>query len=217
MNIAHHAQTRYTTKAFDASRRIPAETFEEIRTLLRHAPSSVNSQPWHFVVASSEEAKARIAKATQPGYAYNEAKIRNASHVIVFCARAAFDDAHLASLLEQEDKDGRFATPEAKAGQNTARRFYVNLHRFDTKDAQHWMEKQVYLALGTALLGASTLGIDACPMEGFDARILDEELGLRAQGLTAIIILALGYRSPEDFNAKLPKSRLPEASIFTDL
>lgn len=217
MNIVHHAQTRYTTKSFDASRKIPAETFEEIRKLLRFAPSSVNSQPWHFVVASSDEAKARVAKATQPGYTYNEAKIKNASHVIVFCARAAFDEGHLASLLEQEDKDGRFASPEAKAGQNTARSFYVNLHRFDTKDAQHWMEKQVYLALGTALLGASTLGIDACPMEGFDARILDEELGLRAKGYTGIVILSLGYRSPEDFNAKLPKSRLPETAVFTNL
>lgn len=217
MDIVQHAQTRYTTKAFDASRKIPTATFEQVRTLLRHAPSSVNSQPWHFVVAHSDEGKARIAKATQPTYAYNEAKIRNASHVIVFCARAAFDDTHLARLLEQEDQDGRFATPEAKAGQNNARSFYVNLHRFDTKDAQHWMEKQVYLALGTALLAASTLGVDACPMEGFDARILDDELGLRAKGYTGIVILALGYRSPDDFNARLPKSRLPEATVFTDL
>lgn len=217
MNITQHAQSRYTTKAFDASRTIPAETFAEIRTLLRLAPSSVNSQPWHFVVASSDAAKARIAKATQPGYAYNEAKIKNASHVIVFCARAAFDEAHLARLLEQEEKDGRFATPEAKNGQHNGRSFYVNLHRFDAKDAQHWMEKQVYLALGTALVGAATLGIDACPMEGFDARILDEELGLRARGYTGLVILSLGYRSPEDFNARLPKSRLPEAEVFTDL
>lgn len=217
MNIVHHAQKRYTTKAFDATRKIPAETFEQVRALLRHAPSSVNSQPWHFVVAHSDEAKARIAKATQPGYAYNEAKIKNASHVIVFCARAAFDDAHLSRLLEQEDADGRFATPEAKAGQNTTRNFYVNLHRFDTKDAQHWMEKQVYLALGTALIGASTLGLDSCPMEGFDARILDEELGLRAQGYTSLVILSLGYQSPDDFNAKLPKSRLPESALFTEL
>ena len=217
MNIVEYAQARYTTKAFDPARRIPGETFAQIRALLRYAPSSVNSQPWHFVVASSDEGKTRIAKATQPGYAYNEAKIRNASHVIVFCAKAAFDEAHLARLLEQEDKDSRFATPEAKAGQNTARSFYVNLHRFDTKDAQHWMEKQIYLALGTALLGASTLGLDACPMEGFDARILDEELGLRAKGYTGIAILSLGYRSLDDFNARLPKSRLPDAEVFTDI
>ena len=123
----------------------------------------------------------------------------------------------LAALLAQEDKDGRFATPEARAGQNTARSFYVNLHRFDNKDVQHWMEKQVYLALGTLLLGAATLEIDATPIEGFDARILDEELGLRAKGLSSVVIACLGYRSSEDFNAKLPKSRLAEEIVFTQL
>jgi nitroreductase/dihydropteridine reductase len=30
-------------------------------------------------------------------------------------------------------------------------------------------------------------------------------------------MVALGYRSSEDFNARLPKSRLPESRIFTEL
>ncbi|WP_371324160.1 oxygen-insensitive NAD(P)H nitroreductase [Dechloromonas sp. ZY10] len=217
MNIVEHAKSRHTTKAFAPESKIPAGTFAQFCTLLRHSPSSVNSQPWHFVVASTDASKARIAQATETGYAYNAAKIRNASHVIVFCARTSFDANHLADLLAQEERDGRFATPEAQAGQNSARSFYVDLHRYDAKDLQHWMEKQVYLALGSALLGASGLGIDACPMEGFDACRLDEELGLRARGLTSVVILSLGYRSEEDFNARLPKSRLPEDKVFTML
>lgn len=217
MNLSHIVTTRYTTKAFDANRKIPAETFAQLETLLRHAPSSVNSQPWHFVVASSDEGKARIAKAAHGGYAYNEPKIRNASHVIVFCARQSLDGDHLSAVLEQEGRDGRFATPEAKAGQDKSRRFYADKHRFDSKDVQHWMEKQLYLAFGTLLLGAAALEIDACPMEGFDAAVLDEELGLRAKGLTSVIIASLGYRSSEDFNAKLPKSRLPAETVITHL
>lgn len=217
MNLSQIAKTRYTTKAYDPARKIPAEQVTHLQTLLRHAPSSVNSQPWHFVIASTDEGKARIAKATQPAYAYNEAKIKNASHVVVFCARQNIDEAHLQNVLAQEDQDGRFATPEAKAGQHGARIFYVNLHRYDNKDLQHWMEKQVYLALGTLLLGAATLEIDATPIEGFDAKILDEELGLRAQGLTSVVIASLGYRSSEDFNAHLPKSRLQDVSVITQI
>ncbi len=217
MNLSQIVKTRHTSKAYDPTRKIPDEQFAHLQTLLRHSPSSVNSQPWHFVIASTDEGKARIAKATQPAYAYNEAKMRNASHVVVFCSRQSMDEQHLEALLAQEDKDGRFATPEARAGQNTARSFYVNLHRFDNKDVQHWMEKQVYLALGTLLLGAATLEIDATPIEGFDARILDEELGLRAKGLSSVVIACLGYRSSEDFNAKLPKSRLAEEIVFTQL
>ena len=51
-------------------------------------------------------------------------------------------DAHLARLLAQEEQDGRFATPEAKAGQNNGRTCFANMHRFDLKDAQHWMENR---------------------------------------------------------------------------
>ncbi len=217
MNIARYAQSRHTCKAYDPTRKIPAELVEQLKTLLQNSPSSVNSQPWHFFIAGSDEGKARVAKATQPGFAVNEPKIRNASHVVVFCAKAGMDDAHIATLLEQEDRDGRYPSAEAKAAQNKSRNFYLNQHRFDAKDTQHWMEKQVYLALGTLLLGAATLEIDATPIEGFDPRILNEELGLRDKGLTSVVLVALGYRSGEDFNAKLPKSRLPAEQVITDL
>lgn len=217
MKLSSIVQTRYTTKAFDASRKLPADVIEQIEALLHHAPSSVNSQPWRFLIADSEEAKQRVARATQGVYAFNEAKIRNASHVVVFCARQRFDDQHLLALLEQEDRDGRFASSEARAGQDRGRRFFVDMHRFDKKDTQHWMEKQVYLALGTLLLGAASLGVDACPIEGFDAKALDEELGLREQGFTSVVIAALGYRSEDDFNAKLPKSRLPAEGVIRRL
>ena len=217
MDITHFAKNRHSTKAFDPSLKISEETFAQIRTLLRFSPSSVNSQPWHYVVASTEEGKQRVASATAKDYAYNEPKILNASHVVVLCARTELDETHLSNVLEQEDADGRFASEDAKQTQHSVRSFYYNLHRFDLKDSQHWIEKQVYLALGTLLLGASTLEVDCCPIEGFDPKLLDAELGLREQGMTAVAIVAMGYRSEQDFNASLPKSRLTEEKIFTDI
>ncbi len=101
--------------------------------------------------------------------------------------------------------------------QNKSRNYYVNLHRFDLKDTPHWIEKQIYLALGTLLLGAATLGIDATPIEGFDARTLNDELGLRNKNLTGVVLVALGYRSAEDFNASLPKARLPAENVISEI
>jgi len=141
--------------------------------------------------------------------------VRNASHVVVLCARTDIDDTHLAAILAQEDSDGRFVSPEAKAGQGTSRSFYAGLHRNELKDASLWMEKQVYLALGTLLLAAGSLAVDACPMEGFDQAKLDDVLGLRERGLSSVVLVALGYHSEADFNAKLPKSRLPAETVFT--
>lgn len=215
MSVTETALKRYTTKAFDASKSVPAAAIEDLLTMLRMSPSSVNSQPWHFVLASDAAGKARIAKAAQGAFAYNEQKVLNASHVLVLAALTSMPEAHLDAVLQKEQADGRFVTPEAMEGQRKSRGLYVDLHRYEQKDLQHWMEKQVYLALGTLLTGAALLGLDATPMEGFDFRALDEELGLRAKGFTSVVLVSLGYRSDGDFNAKLPKSRLPEANTLT--
>ena len=219
MDIARIAQTRHTCKAYDASRKIPAEQVEQLKTLLRYAPSSVNSQPWHFFIADTDAGKARIAKSTPEGspYAANLPKVKNASHIVALCARTNVDDAHIAALLAQEEKDGRFPTPEGKEMQNKGRNFYVGLHRDNPQDMEAWTQKQVSLALGTLLFGAGALGIDATPIEGFDPKLLDEELGLAEKGLKSVVLVALGYRSAEDFNAKLPKSRLPMEAIVSTL
>lgn len=213
-DIIRIASTRHTCKSFDPTKKIAAAQIEALCTALRFAPSSVNIQPWHFFIAGSDKAKALIAQATQGGYVYNEAKVRNASHVMVLCARSEIDDGHLDAILSQEAHDGRFATPEAKEGQNASRRFYANLHRGVLKDSDIWMEKQVYLALGMLLQNAAHLGIDACPMEGFDQVALNDALGLDTRGLSSVVLVSLGYRSNEDFNASLPKSRLAADAVI---
>ena len=215
MNIAQIAITRYTTKAFDPKKKIDSALMEQLQSLLRFAPSSVNSQPWHFLIGASDEGRAKIATATTGPYAANGPKVVNASHVVVLCSRTELDDAHLARVLEQEEQDGRFNTAEAKEMQTKGRGFYVNMHRNELHDTEAWMEKQVYIALGGLLLGAAALEVDATPIEGFDRAVLDEALGLRDKGLKSVVLVALGYRSEDDFNAGLPKSRLPADELFT--
>ena len=215
MDILSAAKKRHTAKAYDSELRISEEVMQQVYDLLRNSASSVNSQPWHFIVANTPEGRARIAKATQGGYVYNAAKVNDASHVIVLCARVDMDEVHLDALLEQEERDGRFRDAQARAGQDATRRGYVNQHRYGTKDVAQWLEKQVYLALGTALVGAATLEINTTPMEGFDQKILDAEFGLNEKGLTSLVLVSFGYSSPADFNAGLPKSRLTQEATFT--
>ncbi|EKO3830479.1 oxygen-insensitive NAD(P)H nitroreductase [Vibrio harveyi] len=217
MDIVQAAKSRYSTKVFDPTRKLPQEKIDAVKELIRFSPSSVNSQPWHFILASTEEGKQRIAKAAQENYAFNAAKILNASHVLVFCAKTGIDNDYIEALLAQEEKDGRLPTEEAKAAVRGGRSYFVNMHRFDLKDANHWMEKQVYLNVGTLLLGVSTLEIDAVPIEGFDPKVLDEEFGLREKGYTGVVIVPLGYHAEDDFNAKTPKSRWEAETVFTEI
>ena len=219
-DITDFAKTRHTSKAYDASKKISDEDIEKVREMLRFSPSSTNSQPWHFIIASTDEGKKRITKATETLYPFNSPSILNASHVIVFCSRVDMKEDYLLNLLEVEEKDGRFASdPEAlKERQHMVRNLFFDMHKYDFKDAQHWMDKQVYLNLGAFLLGVSTLGIDATPMEGIDTKALDAEFGLREKGYTSLVVVPIGYHDTEkDFNATLPKSRLPYSEILTEI
>lgn len=89
MNIVQASQSRYSTKAFDASRKLSEQQVADLKELVRMSASSVNSQPWHFILAGSDEGKTRIAKATQGGFSFNERKILDASHVMVSAPKPA--------------------------------------------------------------------------------------------------------------------------------
>ena len=111
-NITEAMKWRYSTKDFDTNKKISAEDFQSLKDILRLSPSSTNIQPWHFVIADDEAGKARIAKGTEGMYEFNDAKVKDASHVIVFCSRVYADDEFLKDVLDKEDADGRFAEPK---------------------------------------------------------------------------------------------------------
>lgn len=219
MNLKETLNWRYTTKEFDPSKKISASNMEQIKELLRMSPSSINMQPWHFIIADTKEGKERVAKGTQGFFQFNEPKVLNASAVVVFCSKVYADDDYLKHLSATEEKDGRYPNEDIKKGVFGAMSTFTNIHKYDLKDLNHWMEKQVYLNIGGFLLGVASLKIDATPMEGLDMKALDEEFGLREKGYTAITAVSLGYRAESDFNAtdKTPKSRLPESEIFTEI
>lgn len=214
MDLIKVLETRYTTKAYDPSRTLSDETVTQLLASLRYSPSSVNSQPWHFIVADTAEGKERLAKALTGPFSYNAPKVRDASHVVVLCARDTLEPAYLDTLLAQEDADGRFANEQARDAQGKTRSGYVNLHE-QAGDVAQWAEKQTYIAQGFLLLAAGLLGVDATPMEGFDAAALSEEFNLKAQNLTPVVLVSLGYHTESDFNAKLPKSRLKADVVFS--
>lgn len=217
MDLLNISKTRYTTKAYDPIRKIPQEQITRLLEILRLTPSSINIQPWHFFIADNPVAKERIAKALVGKYAYNAPKVLESSHTILFCTKADISEQHLDNLLTQDDISGRFKDSNAKQGQKDSRAGYVNYYRNEKGDIQRWAENQTFIALGQILLAAGIEGIDATPIGGFDEQIINDELHLTEKGLIPSVLLTLGYRSENDFNARLPKSRLSKEEIFTQL
>ncbi len=214
MDIVDIAKTRYTSKAYDAQRTLTTEQQNAIIELLRNSPSSLNLQPWHFHIIRSESAKQKILPAM---FELNSAKVKSAPEIIVFSALNTMDDEHFSLVTEKEYQDGRYADQTSKDKTDQARRGYLAKNGGDAQQMQRWMERQIYIALGFLLLGAPALGLDATPIEGFDPAALDEILDLKSQNLHSVVVAAIGYRSDEDFNADLPKSRLTQDDIVTVL
>jgi len=219
MNLKETLDWRYTTKAYDPSQEISDENMQQIKHLLRMSPSSVNLQPWHFVIATTKAGKERMAKGTQGFFSFNTPKVLDASAVVLFCTKVDVTDEDLQHIIAAEDKDGRLPNEEVKNGLYGGMKAFSGIHKYDLKDLQHWLEKQVYLNVGSFLLGVASLGIDATPMEGIDTKALDEEFGLREKGYSATLAVSIGYRAASDFNStdKTPKSRLPEDEIITEV
>ena len=215
MDILEYAEKRHAVKSFDPEKKIKPEIIKKVEKLLRISPSSINLQPWHYIIAETEEGKNQVAESATGDYSYNKPKMLDASHLVVFCSKKTLENRYLEKLLDQEEADGRFRDMKARESQYGVKFGFSNRHRNDLGDTVEWMRKQVFISAGFLLLGAASLGLDACPMGGFDNKVLDEVMGLKEKGFNSQLVIALGYRSSKDFNADLPKSRLSEDEIFT--
>jgi nitroreductase len=190
---------RYATKKFDPTRKIAPELWAKLEQAAVYAPSSYGLQPWKFVVVTNPEMRKRLHAVS-----YNQPQILDASHLIVFAAKnpplPADVEAHVARTAQVR------GTPvESLAGLKDA--MLGSLNRMDAAQAHRWAARQCYIALGFFLSAAALMGVDACPMEGFQPEKYDEILGLKEKGLAAVVIATAGYRSPDDKYAEAAKAR----------
>ncbi|MEQ5075884.1 hypothetical protein ABN197_18330 [Providencia alcalifaciens] len=95
-----------------------------------------------------------------------------------------------------------------------ARDFFVDYYKDMQKALSQWLKNQTFINLGNFLLGVDALGVDAVAMESIDFFVSREFL-LVEQEVEPIAMVALEYRSVDDFNAQLTKLRIPEQDIIT--
>jgi len=198
---------RYATKQFDPNRKISAPDWAVLEEALLLTASSGGLQPWKFIVVTDAAVRAKLLPAS-----YGQAQITDASHLVVFASKNNFSeadvDAHIKHVAEVQGAPiealaplrGMLVGGIVKAQDETAR--------------NAWARNQAYIALGNLLTSAALLGIDACPMEGFDRAQYDEILGLKAKGFAAAVIATLGYRSAADKYAAAPKVRFSKEQVF---
>ncbi|MDO4228805.1 MAG: NAD(P)H-dependent oxidoreductase [Capnocytophaga sp.] len=190
MNFLDLAKNRYTTKIYQPQQ-ISDKKIKDLKEILRLAPSSINSQPWRFIFVSDEKMKQELAKVSF----YNEPKINNASHLVIFLGINDTD------LFENQIRKNLI--------EGQVNYYLQNMKPKGEEVIKTWLHRQVYIALGYFLSACASMDIDSTPMEGIQTEKYDEIL--KQEGYKTLFAVAIGYRDPKDGNQPNvnPKSRLP--------
>ena len=196
---------RYATKAFDPSRRIPAEAWDAIEKSLALTPSSFGLQPWKFLVIDSADAREKLKAAS-----WSQPQVTDASHLVVLTVRTDLDKRDIESWIARlSEVQG---TPlEALEGLSGMISSFSSA--MTAQEKQAWNTRQIYIALGQLMTSAALMGIDTCPLEGISPADYDAILGLEGSGYATAVACALGYRTDDDKYASAKKARFPHEQV----
>jgi len=189
-SLAQAIRERRSTPSFDSSP-IPASDLRQILDAGLHMPSGYNMQPWRFVVVQHPEQLKRLRAAS-----YNQAKVEEASAVIVACGDRDGWRKDLEDVLRMGRAGGM---PESYAAQ-MEQAVPEYLSRFSFEEMTGWLNKQVMIAYTSMMMMAEVLGYDTAPVEGFEQDKVCETLKL-PMSYWVVALLGIGkLNGPDKFD-----------------
>lgn len=187
---------RHACKQFDVEKKIGNEDFNYILETGRLSPSSFGFEPWRFVVIQNPGLRAKLKEVTWGA----QGTLPTASHYLAILCRKGdmrFDSAYIADFMRKVQK-----LPEEWVAKKAE--VYRNFQQSDFKLLESpralfdWACKQAYIALGNMMTAAAMIGIDSCPIEGFDMEKTESVLAgagvLDREKYGLAVMAAFGYR-----------------------
>ena len=198
--------TRYTSKRYDPSKRVAQADLEVLYEALRFSPSSINSQPWKFIVIETDAAKQRLHDSFEKKFQFNQPHAKAASHTILFAHKTHYTREDYAYVVDKGIEDGRTKPEDREKAFGSF--IFAEINTDENGNTEKWTKNQAYIALGNAMHTLARLGIDSTPMEGVDPEMLSEVFKEELEGYACHLALCIGYHSDDDYNADLAKTRL---------
>ncbi len=203
---------RHACKVFDDARKIPQEDFHFILETARLSPSSFGFEPWRFLVIQDEQLREKL----KPICKGAQGQLPTASHFMIILARKEHSLQFGSNYVLDHMRDISHL-PEDIVQMVEERYRDFQLHDFKLTESPRalfdWACKQTYIALGNMMTAAAEIGIDSCPIEGFDRDSV--ETLLSAEGVTdtsefgVSVMVAFGYRAGDP----KPKTRFEQKDV----
>jgi len=181
---------RHACKIFDETQKINDEEMHYILEAGRKSPSSFGMEGWKFLVITNEALKAKLRPVC-----WDQVQVTSCSHLVIVLA--AIENVKVQSG-EVEKRFKRRDMPQESLD------FYMDIYAkhlgktlSSDENIYHWTSKQTYIALANMMTAAAYIGIDSCPIEGFEKEKVEEILGLDTTKWQVSVVVPFGYRLGE--------------------
>ncbi|SMX31381.1 NAD(P)H-dependent oxidoreductase [Actibacterium lipolyticum] len=204
---------RHATKFFDPDRKISEEEFETILEAARLSPTSFGHEPFKIVMIQTQEKRELLrefswgANGMMSG---TTGQLGTASHFGIILASTAETMAAGSGYLQDHYRNVKKLPDEVIEIFNGAYgNFQTTDHKITTdREITDWSGKQAYIVLANMMTAGALMGIDSCPMEGFDmgrtTETLAEHFGIDTGKWKPAVMFAFGYRAKDP---EFPKTR----------
>jgi nitroreductase/dihydropteridine reductase len=206
MSLLEKLNWRYATKKFDHTKKLSQAQLDELLKAVHLSPSSSGLQSYKVLVVKDPATRQKLREA-----AHGQPQLTDASQIIILASVTNLDATYVKKHIDHIAKTRQIGRESLEGFEQAIN---GNISNLTAEQKITWSHKQTYIALGVLLTAAAEMGIDACPMEGFNAAKFDEILGLKEKGLTTSVIAAIGFRSEDDEFSKFIKVRKPNEEMF---
>jgi nitroreductase len=207
MEILDQLNWRYACKKFDTKKKLSPEQVDTLVKAFNLTATSYGLQPMKLQVITNTDLREKLF-----ANSFNQAQVKDASHLFVITAKVNMNQSDIDAYFDLID-DLRATPKELIAPYRAHLTNWVASESENNMDI--WARKQTYIALGNLLNVCAVIGVDSCPMEGFDANAYDEILNLKETDYTTSLVLPVGFRHEEDFMSQLKKVRMEESKIVS--
>lgn len=204
---------RHACKEFDDSKKIGPEEFDFILETARLSPSSFGLEPWEFLIIQDPEIREKLKAYSWGG----QKQIPTCSHMIVCLAKKSHFMKYDSEYIRYFMKDVQKNTVElAKKRGAILKNFQENDFTLLENERYlfDWACKQTYIALGNMMTSAALIGIDSCPIEGFQTDDMEKALtrycNVDEKKYGVSYLVTFGYR----LNPPKTKTRQKAKDIF---
>lgn len=206
MNLLNQLKNRKATKAYNSTEKIDQKTLKYIFEFINTAPTSMGVEHWRLIDIKDKDLRKRILPGFMEG---NKQKFLDSSDALIFITKNKTwflnpkNQTKLTDLIRRKSEAFVKEFKLKATKEEILEKINLEIESLRTgknlnvlvDDITEWSKRQAYIALGYALVAASSKDIHSTPMEGFTndlARLLIKE-NLISEDESVAVCLLMGY------------------------